>query len=414
MKQLQEPTDATESDADRAASAAEIEGFNRDHWLIPHDEPTPDTYPRMTNMSAGFWFKRTLRATKPEPPEYVTLPLLGGSIESLVSVAEWNMVWEAAQFRRRVFDEDRLAPEVVRIADQGDINIVIVPRSRSRYFEYEPLFHMLPKTALERFGLPLLRCGQWPFLTSLGDPDRCLPADFETRLAAAWASRVWPHLISGSPQSAFSKDDPIKILAHNLDFWIPAATSVTQQILTEFPEVENGASPGPVTLVDGSVLDGAIVGNPRMGGDIWRGEGEAADALERTVEEADQTSRLRGIVDAVRSHRVEDDFSGQWSFAREDFERKLYRKRSKVGVRFVELTDTIPVQGPETEVLGNIVTAGFMALLSERQRQIVVLLSSGFTKLTEIAEVLGYANHSPISKQLAQVRRQAELYFGQT
>jgi len=46
------------------------------------------------------------------------------------------------------------------------------------------------------------------------------------------------------------------------------------------------------------------------------------------------------------AHRIEDDFSDRWSCAREDFERKLYRKRVKVQVRFVELTDTIPVPGP--------------------------------------------------------------------
>jgi hypothetical protein len=34
----------------------------------------------------------------------------------------------------------------------------------------------------------------------------------------------------------------------------------------------------------------------------------------------------------------------------EDFERRLYRKRAKIKVRFVELTDTITVQGPETEI----------------------------------------------------------------
>jgi len=103
--------------------------------------------------------------------------------------------------------------------------------------------------------------------------------------------------------------------------------------------------------------------NPRTGTDVWRGEAEAAEALEWTVEEADADGQLRGILDAVRSHRIKDDFSEHWSYAREDFERKLYRKRSKVKIRFVELTDTIPVQGPETEVEANLVFADFLALL---------------------------------------------------
>ena len=91
----------------------------------------------------------------------------------------------------------------------------------------------------------------------------------------------------------------------------------------------------------------------------------------------------------------------------------MYRKRNKVQVRFIELTDTIPVQGPESEVLGNLVTNDFLALLDTQQLEIVVLLSSGYRQ-HEIAERLGYANHSPISKKLAQVRRKAEQFFAES
>lgn len=77
----------------------------------------------------------------------------------------------------------------------------------------------------------------------------------------------------------------------------------------------------------------------------------------------------------------------------------------------MELPDTIPVQGPETEVEGQVVTADFMALLNAREREIVVLLNSGLTNLTDVAKELGYANHSPISKKLARIRKQAEKFF---
>jgi hypothetical protein len=151
----------------------------------------------------------------------------------------------------------------------------------------------------------------------------------------------------------------------------------------------------------------------RMGGDLWRGQDQAADFVALTVQQADATGRLRGILEAVRSNRVADDFSARWSHAREDFERKLYRKRNKIAVKFVELPDTIPVQGPETEVEGRMVFADFMALLDEKERQIVILLSSGHTKLTDIAGEMGYANHSPISNKLAKIRQQAQAFFNQ-
>ena len=75
---------------------------------------------------------------------------------------------------------------------------------------------------------------------------------------------------------------------------------------------------------------------------------------------------------------------------RADLERELYRKRAKIKVRFVELTDTIPVQGPETEIEDNLVFADFLALLDERERQVVLLLPSGITKAGHVAGALGY------------------------
>ena len=54
-------------------------------------------------------------------------------------------------------------------------------------------------------------------------------------------------------------------------------------------------------------------------------------------------------------------------------------------------------------MLGHLVTSDFLAMLDARNRQIVVLLQSGMTSKTEIADVLGYANHSAISKRLVQI-----------
>lgn len=78
----------------------------------------------------------------------------------------------------------------------------------------------------------------------------------------------------------------------------------------------------------------------------------------------------------------------------------------------MELRDTIPVQGPESQIVGNLVTNDFLATLDPRNREIVVLLSSGFSNKTEIARRLGYAGHSAVSKRLNQIRRQAAEFFG--
>jgi len=399
-------------------SEDEIEAMCRADVLLDpeHERAAPDQYPRLWNLSAGMMCRAVIRAEVPTPPEYVTIRLRTGrrddrDIAVEVAVSQWNMLWEAAQFRRRFFGEDDLPAKLHEIVDRGDVNVVFVPRTLSRYYEYAPLFHLLSRGTAERYGLPLLHGGQWPFLVERSSVDRYLPDDFEARLSRAWASTVWRHLMPGSPISGFTLSDPIRLLAHNLDFWIPPVTEVIQDVLRGLPEVDNGIAAEPPPLEDGSVLQGAVMANPRAGSDVWQGEQETAEIVRWTVEEADANGRLRGILDAVRSNRVEDDFSERWTYAREDFERKLYRKRSKIKVRFVELTDTIPVQGPETEVVDRMVFGDFLALLNKRDREVVVLLYSGMTNLTEIADIMAYRNHSPVSKRLNRIREKAARFF---
>jgi hypothetical protein len=79
---------------------------------------------------------------------------------------------------------------------------------------------------------------------------------------------------------------------------------------------------------------------PTFGIDVWTGEEEASEATYDLIERADQGGRLRALIDAIRSNRVEEDFSARWSWAREDFERKLHRKRSRWRVHFVELKES--------------------------------------------------------------------------
>lgn len=409
-------------EADRTPTAAEREQWERDEVFASRERVGPDEFPRLWNMSAGFQMRAIIRPVDPEPPEFLTIPLpfpqLRDDDENLkrsLAVHKWNSLWEAAQFRRRFFDEEEdLTPDLAKIADRGDVNVMLVPRTPSRYYEFAPLYHLLKRETCEMFGLPLWARGCWPFTMEHVDTAKYVPADFEGRLERAWAATVWRHLNSGSSVRAFSKDDPVRLLAHNLEWWLPHVTAVIQDELGSFPVVPGeGELPTQVTLEDGSTLLGGVPGWPRKGGDLWRGEAEAAEFVTAIVEEADASGKLRGILDAVRSNRVEDDFSDFWSNARIDFERKLHRTRNKVSVRFVELPDNIPVQGPETEVVDRLVMSDFVALLNEKDRQIVVLLSSGYTRLHDIAAELGYATHSPISKKLAKIREQAKTFFDQ-
>ena len=155
---------------DRELTEAEIEALERDD-LLEDPAVSADQYPRLWNVSAGMIYERVLRALEPSPPEYVAVPLppwRRTDVELALAIANWNMMWEAAQFRRRIFSEEELPLELREIADRGDVNVVFVPRTASRYYEYAPLFHLLPRSTVERHGLPLLRGGQWPYFAEGG------------------------------------------------------------------------------------------------------------------------------------------------------------------------------------------------------------------------------------------------------
>ncbi|MGD9853033.1 MAG: hypothetical protein AB7T38_17430 [Nitrospirales bacterium] len=243
---------------------------------------------------------------------------------------------------------------------------------------------------------------RWPL-------ERLLPNDFENFLSQAFAYHVWPLLNSGSGASAFSKSDPLRVLAHNLDFWMPYSYQVSEEILRQFGRcpLENQKQVRDLKKLRNNLEGDVLIDRPLKGGTLWQGQEEAWEVTKSIVDKADSHGKLRGIIEAIRSNRVEEDFSSCWSYAREDFERKLYHKRSKVKVKFVELDETIPVHGPDSEIHENLLWQDFLSILDVKEHQIVVLLRNGVTNLTEIGKELGYANHSPVSKSLARIRKKA-------
>ena len=392
---------------------SEVDSYIMDQWLASGNDLLTDNFPQLSNVSAAAIFRFLPRPTKCTAPEYVYVPLGAESSSALLTaVCMWSLAWEAGDLRSEVLEDD-LYKELAWLHRFEGQNLHLLPRiGHHRYHAYATLYHLLPRHLLQRFGLPCLRNGLWPRSNVWRPPEDLLPRDFDARLARAFASHIWPLLESGSHSSAFSSSEPIRLLAHNLDFWLPYADGVAQTRLRALGRVEPEGDDEDVMKRLRSELPGdVLVDKPLFGGSVWWGEDDAWEATRELVEEADTGGRLRGILDAVRSHRVEEDFSERWSFAREDFERKLYHKRNKTKVTFVELDDTIPVHGPDSEQEENILWEDFLALLDHRERRIVVLLRSGVTNLSEIGTALGYANHSPVSKALTAIREKARKYL---
>lgn len=386
-------------------------------YLADERELTSEDYPILYNISSAFFFQFQAMPKSPKLAEYVYVPekyfCSDRTPEISVFISEWNISWESAKLRYRLF-EDRIPEEFRWISKYKHDNIYLIPRIQpSNYYAYVPILHLLPLRLLKLYKLPILRKGNWPFSLRDWGVEKLLPKDCNERLSRAFALYIWPLINSGSKLNAFSSSDPIKLLAHNSDYWLPYINCVIENRLREFPRVEYESIEQKelIESIRSKAPDDISINRPLKGGHIWLGEDDAWTVAKEIIETADAKGNLRGIIHAIKSNRVEEDFSDRWSFEREDFERKLYNKRAKIKVKFVELTDTIPVQGPESEIHDNILWEDFLALLDTKEKQIVILLRNGYTKHGEISQILGYANHSPISKALKGIRRKLEKYI---
>ncbi len=255
-------------------------------------------------------------------PEFVYIPLKtrqkkGDShwTNCHVALHEWNISWEASQLRHEIF-EDKLPAQLKWIRKFEDANIYLLPDTTPKYEAYLPLYHLLPQRTLQNFNLPLLKRGIWPPAGFSHLELLLFQPNFESQLSEAFAHHVWPLLVSGSKIKAFTKDDPIVLLSHSLNYWLSYAYCVAEERLRLFPRVEceNDEQKKQLYKIRREMPTDVKVNRPLKGGCIWTGEDDAWEATKQIAEVADKHGKLREIIEAVKANRVEDDFSDYWSY----------------------------------------------------------------------------------------------------
>lgn len=402
------------------------------HYAVTDDERTPARFPSMRTLSAAFMYSFVPVPDENLVPEFVTVPVR--DIHERLFVAEWNWMWEAGCLRT-MRDERDLPKGFKWLRRFRGHNLYLLPGGGADvYHRFAILHHLLPLDVIERFGLPPLHRGMWPF-TADTMHSAAFPADLECRLERAWSYHIWPLLTGGrlGARRNYSSTEPLRLLSHGLEYWLPHAFATIEEL------VSDGFDPVPLDTDELRVryedirsnqrVEGLDIARPRMGGYLWCGEGEARDITEAIVRSADADGRLSALIDAVRTNRIQDDFSDRWSREREDFDRAFHHKRAKTKVVFVEMPGTIPVQGPHAEIdhvevvgesdtagdaVSNVVWEELLSAVDVKSRRIIVVLRSGVTKVGEISKILGYANHSPVSKRLRRIREAATRIVGES
>ena len=125
--------------------------------------------------------------------------------------------------------------------------------------------------------------------------------------------------------------------------------------------------------------------------------------------------KMREVWEIVKTHRCHGDYSSMPSHVKMDFHRHYYHTRAKTKVEpiisgYSEDGEEEVVYAPYTqnefaEVEFRIWIDVFLKKLTEKDRQIIRLLEEGYTQV-EIAQKLGYSNHSGITKRIAYIRRE--------
>lgn len=124
--------------------------------------------------------------------------------------------------------------------------------------------------------------------------------------------------------------------------------------------------------------------------------------------------------DMLWEHRAHEDYNGS-STKQRDFERSWYHSRSpesELSLEQMKEDDTeLPVnamchaavQSFEEQLLDEEQIKQFMQTLLDTDRKIILLRMQNDT-LAEIAQKLNFANAGSVSKHLAKIRKQLEIY----
>jgi hypothetical protein len=392
--------------------------------LAKGDDLNPEVFPHLGNLSAAFIYRFVCRPKVRTLPEFAYIQLdphshrddVAGDDSRLAiegMAAQWNMLWESGHLRGELL-RSKLPKKLRWLSRFKNANLYLLPHTGENKYEiFQPLYQLIPWSTLSFHKLPPMRRPVWPPLMYDHLRQALLPKDVDRRLSVAFAHHIWPLLCSGSSIRSFRDREPLTLLAHNLNFWLPFVYKVAEDRLEKLGRCDfDDAKQRALYMKQKDKYPKSIsLQRPLHGGVIWEGEQDAWQATKELVEMADRQGRLRGIIDAINSNRVQDDFSDRWSYAKEDFERRLYRKRAKIRVHFVELDNAVPVHAPTSELDENLLWEDFIALCDRKERRVVVCLKKGVTQVGEISKILGYANHSPVSKTLANIRRKAKRYF---
>ena len=260
-------------------------------------------------------------------------------------------------------------------------------------FQYLPLFYLIPDEIAAKRGFADFPRRPIEVVTNQKWRDVYHSKQFQINLLDTWGWMMWQCLGIRGGIDNYSKNDPFVIMALSLPMW--AWLLAEQGINTDL-------------LADLS-LSGANM--PFL-------------TMEQAAHNCDQIAKrfwnhpilkMQEVWEIVKTHRDHRDYSSMSSHVKMDFHRQYYHTRAKTKVE--PIIDEYGENGEEEVIYAPYTPNefanlefrmwfdGFLKRLNDKDKKIISLLEQGYTQ-EEIAEMLGYSNHSGVSKRIKFIRNE--------
>lgn len=224
---------------------------------------------------------------------------------------------------------------------------------------------------------------------------------FFERVSNVYSYMVWNYLNRGANSLHYSNTDPGWILAYKIDIWVPPL--IQHKVIPDVHELTKYAeTPEVVGYTSMEIFERLIA---------W------------SVEQAMQQYDIPKIIELIKEYPCAEDFSVFDSHAKTDFIRRWYHTRTKhLQISLEEFQESYAKNNNgkewdtvdesidlEKELTEKSAVESFLETLSEKDKAILNMRMDGYT-LEEIADELGYANHSGVLKRIRKIGQAYEKY----
>ncbi len=275
-----------------------------------------------------------------------------------------------------------------------------------RNAEFIPAYYFIPKSILQKCGAELNELPRNPYLLKIDwNAIDTVESDlFRLLIIDAYAFMVWPFMGLGAKREIYSGYEPSWIFAHSPAYWIQGM--IDEKIIPTAEKLLNNVQPFE-----------------QFG---YVSEEEISDLFSWLVPKVMEKHNMKAVIDTAKVYRCFEDFDYRASRQNTDFYREWYHTRTKHPMISLEAykEDSAEAHGgqewdmPDTstdvelDVTAKVQVDDFMATLTEEDKRILQMRMNGST-LEEIADKLGYQNHSGVLKRIRKIGKQYEQYSGE-